>query len=103
MTTEEKELWAKVINDARWYDGTPQMLQQLTEHFNKQGITVKNCSMPNVVGRSEQLPTLIEIDFDGHLKCQLETTDVKPKILKAVNGYGQPVDCRDGNIRINDL
>ena len=55
MTTEEKELWAKVINDARWYDGTPKMLQQLTEHFNKQGITVKNCSIPNVVGRSEQL------------------------------------------------
>jgi hypothetical protein len=55
MTTEEKELWAKVINDARWYDGTPQMLKQLTEHFNKQGITVKNCSIPNVVGQSEQL------------------------------------------------
>lgn len=55
MTTEEKELWAKVINDARWYDGTPQMLQQLTEHFNKQGITVKNCSIPDVVGQSEQL------------------------------------------------
>ncbi|MBT0607626.1 hypothetical protein [Aequorivita echinoideorum] len=56
MTTEEKELWAKVINDARWYDGTPQMLEQLTEHFNKQGIVVKNCSIPDVVGRSEQLP-----------------------------------------------
>jgi hypothetical protein len=49
MTTEEKELWAKVINDARWYDGTPQMLKQLTEHFNKQGITVKNCSIPKLL------------------------------------------------------
>ncbi len=41
MTAQEKELWAKVINDARWYDGTPEMLEQLTEHFNRQGIKVK--------------------------------------------------------------
>ena len=68
MSTEEKELWAKVINDARWYDGTPKMLQQLTEHFNKQGITVKNCSIPNVVGRSEQF-ICYKKDFEDKPKC----------------------------------
>lgn len=55
MTTEEKELWVKVINDARWYDGKPQTLQQLIEHFNNQGIVVKKYSIPNVVGQNEQL------------------------------------------------
>ncbi|WP_372938620.1 hypothetical protein [Seonamhaeicola sp.] len=50
-----------------------------------------------------QLPTIIEIDFDGHLKCQIETTDKAPIILKAVNGYGQPVDCNKEKIRINEI
>ena len=50
-----------------------------------------------------QLPTIIEIDFDGHLKCQIETTDKAPTILKAVNGYGQPVDCNKDKIRINEI
>ena len=45
---------------------------------------------------------IIEIDFDGHLKCQIETTDKSPIILKAVNGYGGSVDCSNGNIRITN-
>ena len=49
------------------------------------------------------LPTIIEIDFDGHLKCQIETTDKAPTILKAVNGYGQSVDCNKDKIRINEI
>ena len=52
---------------------------------------------------SLQLPTIIEIDFNGHLKCQIETTDKTPTILKAVNGYGQPVDCNKDKIRINEI
>ena len=52
---------------------------------------------------SKSLPTIIEIDFDGHLKCQIETTDKAPTILKAVNGYGQPVDCNKDKIRINEI
>ncbi len=52
---------------------------------------------------SKSLPTVIEIDFDGHLKCQIETTDKAPTILKAVNGYGQPVDCNKDKIRINEI
>ena len=51
----------------------------------------------------ENSPTMIEIDFDGHLKCQIETTDKSPVILRAVNGYGQRVDCGDGKIRIKEL
>jgi hypothetical protein len=50
-----------------------------------------------------QLPTIIEVDFDGHLKCQIQTTDKAPTILKAVNGYGQPVDCNKDKIRINEI
>ena len=41
MKEEEKELWAKIISDARWHDGTPQGLQKLTKHFIDQGIQVK--------------------------------------------------------------
>jgi PII-like signaling protein len=52
---------------------------------------------------SKSLPTIIEIDFDGHLKCQIETTDKAPTILKAVNGYGKPVDCNKDKIRINEI
>lgn len=50
-----------------------------------------------------QVPTIIEIDFDGHLKCQIETTDKAPTVLKAVNGYGHPVNCNKDKIRINVL
>jgi hypothetical protein len=52
---------------------------------------------------NKSLPTIIEIDFDGHLKCQIETTDKAPTILKAVNGYGQLVDCNKDKIRINEI
>lgn len=57
----------------------------------------------NVMHCCETLPTIIEIDFGGHLKCQIETTDKNPKILKAVNGYGHPVDCREGQINISEV
>ena len=57
----------------------------------------------NIHSVSKSLPTIIEIDFDGHLKCQIETTDKTPTILKAVNGYGQPVDCNKEKIRINEI
>tara|TARA_R110000803_G_scaffold158756_1_gene222986 strand:- start:383 stop:670 length:288 start_codon:yes stop_codon:yes gene_type:complete len=54
-------------------------------------------------GVSKSSPTIIEIDFDGHLKCQIETTDKALTILKAVNGYGHPVDCNKDKIRINEI
>ena len=45
---------------------------------------------------------IIEIDFNGHLKCQIETTDKSLKILKAVNGFGQEVNCNEGNIKVTN-
>ena len=74
----------------------------LAEKYAKEqveAITVTRCCKSD----SELLPSIIEIDFDGHLKCQIETTDKLPNVLKAVNGYGQPVDCREGKIRINEV
>ena len=50
-----------------------------------------------------QLQIIIEIDFEGHLKCQIETTNKAPTILKAVNNYGQPVTCNKYKIRINEI
>jgi L,D-peptidoglycan transpeptidase YkuD (ErfK/YbiS/YcfS/YnhG family) len=29
----QESMWAEVINDARWYNGSPHDLQQLTNHF----------------------------------------------------------------------
>jgi len=52
-------------------------------------------------GVVKSFPSIIEIDFDGHLKCQIETTDKEPIVLRAVNGYGQAVDCK--NVRINEV
>lgn len=30
-----KQLWSKIINDARLYDGSPEMLGRLIEHYQK--------------------------------------------------------------------
>jgi hypothetical protein len=35
MIKTQKELWASIINDARFYDGTPEMLNQISLHFEK--------------------------------------------------------------------
>ena len=72
--------------------------KELVEHVKE--TTKKQLRIGSV---SKSLPTIIEIDFDGHLKCQIETTDKAPTILKAVNGYGQPVDCNKDKIRINEI
>jgi hypothetical protein len=34
----------------------------------------------------------IEIDFDGNLKALIRITENGIKVLKAVNGYGDPLD-----------
>ena len=48
---KEKKLWVEIINDARLYDGTPQMLTELTEHFAKRyNVANKNFVKPDVSG-----------------------------------------------------
>ena len=49
----------------------------------------KNFSL-NGVGCS--LPSKIEVNFDGNLLAEIETTDKKLKFLRAVNGYGEAVN-----------
>ena len=44
----------------------------------------------NSVGCS--LPSKIEVNFDGNLLAEIETTDKNLKVLNAVNGWGEPVD-----------
>ena len=84
----------KLYSRMRESKGDAECRRLLKEHYQKQ------CDI-HVVSKS--LPTIIEIDFDGHLKCQIETTDKAPTILKAVNSYGQPVDCNKDKIRINEI
>jgi hypothetical protein len=50
----------------------------------------KQLTLTDVV---KSLPSIVEINFDGNLKCQIETTDKSLTVLKAVNGYGNSVDC----------
>ena len=38
------------------------------------------------------LPSKIEVNFDGNLLAEIETTDKKLKFLRAVNGYGEAVN-----------
>jgi hypothetical protein len=54
-------------------------------------------------GVVKSLPSIVEINFDGHLKCQIETTDKSLTVLKAVNGYGNPVDCNKDKTIITEI
>ena len=48
----ENEIWAQVINDARWYDGTPQTLTKMIDHFKeyyKVECKVKKLSKADVI------------------------------------------------------
>ena len=45
-------------------------------------ITDVGCSLPNK----------IEVNFDGNLLAEIETTDKNLKVLRAVNGYGEAVN-----------
>jgi hypothetical protein len=33
-----------------------------------------------------------DIDFNGHVMCRIEITNNKPKIIGAMNGYGNAID-----------
>lgn len=34
MKTED-EIWAGVLSDSRWYDGTPQSFRKIVDHFKE--------------------------------------------------------------------
>jgi hypothetical protein len=71
-------------------EGVGVNLHILKNDVAKRRELVKNLGViGDVIKRS-----VIEINYDGHLKAQIETTDLQPKVLKALNGYGQPVDVK---------
>jgi hypothetical protein len=53
----------------------------------------------NISGVGVTLPSLIEINFDGNLLTQISTTDKDLKVLRAMNGYGNAVDCKKVTIK----
>lgn len=64
----KKEIWAQIINDARFYDGTPQMLVQITEHFATHYTIAQKLKQPDVSGELplEQYP---DTEADGIVFC----------------------------------
>tara|TARA_R110000744_G_scaffold187074_2_gene306493 strand:+ start:256 stop:393 length:138 start_codon:yes stop_codon:yes gene_type:complete len=42
---------------------------------------------------------IIEIDFNGSLKAEIEVIDNNIKVLRAVNGYGEIVDVSKVTIK----
>lgn len=43
----------------------------------------------------------VEIDYDGHLKCEMEIINGNvTRVLRAVNGYGEKVNCEKVTIKI---
>tara|TARA_R110001632_G_scaffold212955_1_gene338977 strand:- start:20 stop:310 length:291 start_codon:yes stop_codon:yes gene_type:complete len=60
----------------------------------------KALTIPDVV---KSLPSIVEINFDGNLKCQIETTDKSLTVLKAVNGYGNSVDCNKNKTIVTEI
>ena len=51
----------------------------------------------------KSLPSILEINFDGNLKCQIETTDKSLTVLRAVNGYGNAVDCNKDKTIVTEI
>jgi hypothetical protein len=62
-------------------------IDRIVEGFEKEKVESNSYCTPSDKGWSQMV-----INFDGHLKAEIETTDNAPKILRAVNGYGQKVD-----------
>ncbi len=89
------QLQDKDLGNTERYQFTKSELLDFAKYYHNQQLIMGDVS--------KSLPTIIEIDFDGHLKCQIETTDKAPTILKAVNGYGQAIDCNKDKIRINEI
>lgn len=48
----------------------------------------------NIGGVGSSLPSKLEVDFDGHLLAEIEMRDKNLKVLRAVNGWGDIVDCK---------
>ena len=46
---KEKGMWASIINDARFYNGTPQMLTEITEHFMKHYMVAQKLKQTDVI------------------------------------------------------
>lgn len=67
----QNEIWAKIINDARWYDGTPQGLKKLTEHFKGKYDVVNKNSV--IDGISDSCPPSVNESLKihcGHHRCR---------------------------------
>ena len=74
----------------------PEYAEQYWESYESSQYWINNKSKLKNIGVIGDVikRSVIEINYDGHLKAQIETTDLQPKVLKAVNGYGQPVDVK---------
>ena len=77
---------------------TAKQAMQMMEEYHQAKLNL--LTIPVVV---KSLPNIVEINFDGHLKCQIETTDKSLSVLKAVNGYGNPVDCNKDKTIITEI
>ncbi len=49
----------------------------------------------------EQLPIKLEIDFDGSLLTEIETTDKNLKVLRSVNGWGKAINSK--KVKIDEV
>ena len=49
----------------------------------------------NEIDHTIKVSELYEINFDGHLKCQIEVAEGKLNVLKAMNGWGDGIPTED--------
>jgi hypothetical protein len=75
-------------NKARMVKKVEQLIVEWLKSDNENAtyIAHKICALFGVSKR-------FEIDFDGHLKADVQIEDNTPHIHRAVNGYGQAVNC----------
>lgn len=69
----EKEIWAKIINDARWYDGTPERLSRMIDHFKKNGFIIKEsqqCSDNDLNALLIDIRKILEKNRREHYYCE---------------------------------
>ena len=71
-----KEIWVKIINDARWYDGSPHTLEKMIRHFEAQGYVVSQLL------QQTQCTTLLE--FEKQMPSSTTLSDRLKEYLKTV-------------------
>ena len=84
---QKKYEWHKKHWNEHEYIDDNWMAQEMEAYAKER---IEALSLSDVVKRS---PIKMEIDFNGHAKFEVETTDFDMKFIRGVNGWGEIIPC----------